>query len=664
MITPGERASRNAERAARERAEQLRLFVEHAPAAVAMLDRDMRYLSVSRRWLSDYRVEGGDILGRSHYELFPELPARWKAVHDRCLAGAVEKGDEEAFPRTDGSIDWVRWEIHPWRDADGDIGGIMLFSEVITERHRAIEALREREAEARRARARALRLVEISVGLMAETSAEVLAQRIVDAAREIVDGSAAVLGRRDGDGLGVDAASGAAPLSSEPDGELLDVIEAHETVRRGTLLGGRLLTHHGSTRAFIVVTAAHDFTEDDQAILRELTMVASLTAQDLEARLRLLEADHNKDQFLAMLSHELRNPLAPIRSSLHVLARAAPGGEQAQRAQAVIARQVDHLTRLVDDLLDATRVSQGKIQLVREPLDLRALLELVIVDHRPAFLAADVALDAALGEQPTAVRADRTRLAQAVGNLVHNAAKFTPAGGRTTLSLERDEARREAVVRVSDTGVGIEPELIPQLFVPFMQAPRTLDRSQGGLGLGLSLVKRLIEMHGGSVTARSAGSGQGAEITMRLPLDESGSRAPITAPDAPRAPVRRRVLVIDDNLDAAESLQAALELEGHEVRVAGDGPEGLFVAREERPEVILCDIGLPGMDGYEVARVVRADEALGRTFLVALTGYARPEDQALALAAGFDHHLAKPPHLEQIAEMLATLRGPDAPRAR
>jgi two-component system CheB/CheR fusion protein len=373
------------------------------------------------------------------------------------------------------------------------------------------------------------------------------------------------------------------------------------------------------------------------------------------SRQNLEEADKRKNEFLAMLSHELRNPLAPIRNSLYILDRAAPGGEQTKRAKAVIERQVVHLTRLVDDLLDVTRIARGKVQLRFDCLELGALLRRAVEDHRSTLGNAGLELAVRIAQKPLWVNGDATRLAQVVGNLLHNAAKFTNWGGHVQVALEEDPPRGMAVIRVNDDGAGIQPQLLPRLFQPFEQADRTLDRSRGGLGLGLAVVKSMTEQHGGEVQAHSDGPGKGAEFTIRLPLVASPAVRPATA----ISPLRtaRRILVIEDNVDAADSLREALELAGHEVEVAYDGLDGLKKAREFKPEIVLCDIGLPEMDGYEVARAMRRDAELRSVHLVALTGYALPEDLAKAKEAGFDRHLPKPPSLEKLDEVLA-IAGP------
>jgi PAS domain S-box-containing protein len=367
----------------------------------------------------------------------------------------------------------------------------------------------------------------------------------------------------------------------------------------------------------------------------------------------LREADRRKTEFLAVLSHELRNPLSPIRNGLFILDRVAPGSDQARRARAVIERQVAHLSRLIDDLLDVTRVSRGKIQLQLEVVEMNELVRQTVDDHHSLFDQREIHLELQQAASKLFVRADRTRLAQVVGNLLQNAAKFTGSGGATTVSVDADAEGRRAVVKVKDTGIGIDPEVLPRLFEPFTQADRALDRSKGGLGLGLSLVKGLVEMQGGTVSAESEGTDKGATFTVRMPLDTSTATQTRPASPAPADRRARRVLVIEDNIDSAETLREALQLGGHSVKVAVTGAEGLEQARAFKPEVVLCDIGLPGMDGYDVARAMRADPELRRMGLVALTGYAAPEDVSLARQAGFDAHLAKPPTIEMLDGVLA-----------
>jgi PAS domain S-box-containing protein len=371
-----------------------------------------------------------------------------------------------------------------------------------------------------------------------------------------------------------------------------------------------------------------------------------------DANRQLVEADERKNEFIAMLSHEVRNPLAPIQSSLDILERVDFEGDQARRAWTVIKRQIEYLTRMIEDLLDITRISRGKVSLEREPLDLNELAQRTAADYGAAFAAADVALDVRPAAVPVYVNGDRTRLAQVIGNLLQNAVKFTPRGGKAMLSILEDAPRRRAIIEMADTGRGIAPEALPAMFAPFAQADPS-DRKLGGLGLGLAVVKGLVQLHGGSVRVASDGPGLGTTLTIELPL----TTAPVVAVRAGSAGAQtsRRVLVIEDNIDAAEGLSAVLELVGHDVKVAHAGPDGIDEARSFHPDVVVCDIGLPDMDGYEVARVMRATPELADIALVALTGYARPDDVTKARAAGFDAHLAKPVSLADLERVVATL---------
>jgi two-component system CheB/CheR fusion protein len=392
-----------------------------------------------------------------------------------------------------------------------------------------------------------------------------------------------------------------------------------------------------------VVQVFHDITERKRA-------ERALRQSETELR----ESDRRKSEFMAMLSHELRNPLAPIRNSLYVLGRAAPGSEQANRATAVINRQVEHLTGLVDDLLDITRISRGKIRLERRRVELNDLVRRTVDDHRSLFEENGVRLDCRLGPEPLFVDADPTRLAQVVGNLLGNAAKFAGQGGLAQVSVATEPGTRRATILVADSGAGMTKETLARLFEPFMQGESTLDRSKGGLGLGLALARELVRLHGGEIRAHSDGAGRGAQFTVSLPQAENED-APGKPAAANRISTGRRVLIIEDNVDAATSLREALELDSHEVAVAHDGPAGLAMASIFHPEVVLCDIGLPGMNGYDVARAFRADEALKRTFLVALSGYALPEDLQHAAEAGFERHLAKPLGLQALQDLLSSL---------
>jgi PAS domain S-box-containing protein len=360
--------------------------------------------------------------------------------------------------------------------------------------------------------------------------------------------------------------------------------------------------------------------------------------EERRAAQALLEADRRKREFLGVLSHELRNPLAPIRNGVYVLSRSPPGSDQANRARDVIQRQTEHLARLVDDLLDVTRIERGKIELQRTRLDLGEVVRRTCDDYRSTFQARRMELRVEAAG-PAWIDGDETRIAQIVGNLLQNAAKFSDDGATVTVRVDAVGGAGE--IRVRDAGAGMSEELLARLFEPFAQADAGLARSKGGLGLGLALVKGLAELHGGSVQASSEGPGLGSEFVIRLPL--ATNQRPSAARGMERGDgAALDVLIIEDNVDAAESLADVLRGEGHRVYVAIDGRSGVALARERKPDVVLCDIGLPDVDGYEVARTLRGDPLLRSVRLIAVTGYAQPEDKARAEAAGFDGHLAKP----------------------
>jgi PAS domain S-box-containing protein len=369
----------------------------------------------------------------------------------------------------------------------------------------------------------------------------------------------------------------------------------------------------------------------------------------------LSEADHRKSEFLATLAHELRNPLAPIRTGLDLL-RMAPGDAgAAERVYGMMDRQLGHLIHLVDDLLDIARITRGKIELQKEPVLLRTIVATAVETSTALIEAHRHALSVELPPDPLELEADVTRMVQVLSNLLNNAAKYTPSGGRIRLSAWREDGH--AVIAVADSGIGIPPDAIGSVFEMFTQVRGSLDRAQGGLGIGLSLVRRLVELHGGRVGAFSGGPGQGSTFTLRLPLRPGTPHAPAAGEQGgatasgPGGPLR--VLVVDDNFDAADSLAALLDILGHTVMVAHDGVEGLAAARSFEPDLVLLDIGLPGMSGHEVAREIRRSPALRHVVLIALTGWGAQSDLQQSQEAGFDQHLTKPVSLESLEQALA-----------
>lgn len=388
---------------------------------------------------------------------------------------------------------------------------------------------------------------------------------------------------------------------------------------------------------------------------------AAVNVDDLvRAEEALREADRHKDEFLAMLAHELRNPLAPILNAVQILRLTGQGAGSPGGVHEVIERQVQHMVRLVDDLLDVSRVSSGRIQLRKCPLDLVAVVQHAVDTHRSAISARHHELALMLPADPLRVDGDFIRLAQVVGNLLNNAAKYSDDGGKLYLSVEREAREGEAplaVVRVRDTGRGIDPAVLPRVFDLFYQVDRTIDRSDGGLGIGLSLAKSLVTMHGGTIEAHSAGRGHGSEFVVRLPVlpepaDEGRPAGGVPATAATAASGSGlRVLVVDDNIDSAESMTLLLRLKGHDVRTAHDGEQAVASALAERPEVVLLDIGLPKLNGYDACRRMR-EGGLRDTLIVAMTGYGQPEDRRRSLEAGFDIHLVKPVDLGAVLELL------------
>ncbi|HEU0036799.1 MAG TPA: ATP-binding protein [Kofleriaceae bacterium] len=399
-------------------------------------------------------------------------------------------------------------------------------------------------------------------------------------------------------------------------------------------------------RAIRMVGATWDVTARVELLAAERTAHAEAE----RARQQAESANRAKDEFLAMLGHELRNPLAPITAALYLMQRTHP--EIHERERGVISRQVAHLSRLVDDLLDVSRIVRGKVQLDRKRVDLAEIIRGQLEIARPLFDARSITVQKSLIDGAW-VDGDADRLAQVISNLLTNAAKFTNEGGRVTVAITRHDDQLEATVH--DTGAGISPALLPHVFGLFVQGAQPLDRGDGGLGLGLAIVKNLVELHGGTVVAESAGDGQGATFRIRLPRVDERRSAPRVAVEVPTTTVFARLLVVDDNLDAADLLGEILRASGYEVRIAPSGDRAVAMLSDFAPDAAILDIGLPGMDGYELARRIRGDARHQRMRLVALTGYGRDVDREQARAAGFDEHVVKPVMPKDLLQMLSRL---------
>jgi PAS domain S-box-containing protein len=402
------------------------------------------------------------------------------------------------------------------------------------------------------------------------------------------------------------------------------------------------------------VAAMEDITDKKRHLeaLRDSERRERERAEELQrAEQALKAADRQKDEFLATLAHELRNPLAPIRTGLELLKQPPASHAAAEKVRTTMQRQLGHLVRLVDDLLDVSRISHGKIELQRERLQLRDVVAHAVEASGALAEASGHALAVQLPAEPIWIEGDEIRLAQVLTNLLNNAAKYTPRGGHIELAAAVEGSA--AVIRVSDDGSGIAEDMLPRVFDLFAQADRDRERSQGGLGIGLSLARRLVKMHGGTITAASAGPGRGSTFTVRLPLaagpsDAASENEPNHAP-----PAACRILVVDDNEDAAETLTTLLGLSGHDTRSAHDGAQALEAARAFAPDLVFLDLGLPDMSGYEVAERLRADRALEGVVLVALTGWGADEDKQRTRAAGFDLHLTKPVDLSAVEDVVA-----------
>jgi PAS domain S-box-containing protein len=532
----------------RERAanELLQLFIEHTPATVAMLDRQMCYLFTSRRWLQEYGSGYTSLTGLCHYDVVPDMPDGWRGVHQRCLAGATERRQEDYFVRVDGSAIWLHWEVLPWYTSGGDIGGIIIFAENITDRKQSEQ-------------------------------------------------------------------------------------------------------------------------EREQLLERERV-----------AREQAEAANRIKDEFLAVLSHELRSPLNPILGWTKLLRSRKFDEKAADRALETIERNAKLQTQLIEDLLDVSRILQGKMVLDTSAVNLATTIEAALETVRLAAQAKDIQIQTVLDANVGNVSGDSNRLQQVIWNLVSNAVKFTPSRGwvevrlsvvqgssfmvhsneQSPMNPKQSTMNKYAQIQVRDNGKGISPEFLPHVFEYFRQADGTTTRTFGGLGLGLAIVRHLVELHGGSVLAESPGEGLGATFTVRLPLME-------TSPEAPEE-VRSdsfwdlgglHVLIVDDEADIRDLVAFILEQSGAEVTVATSASEALAALNQSLPDVLLCDIGMPEVDGYMLIRQVRAllPERGGLIPAIALTAYAGESNQKQALAAGFQLHISKPVEPEELVRAIAQL---------
>jgi PAS domain S-box-containing protein len=567
-----------------------------------------------------------EIRGQGFEELLAEVRRSGKPFVGRDLKAQLQR--VAGAPVTEAYIDVL---YQPMFDRDGAVTGIFVQGHDVSEGHAA--RLAERESAER-----------LADGMVA---ARMVVWDWDIATRAIVFSSNADVVMGTGDAT-IDAVTAAVP--AEDAARLVALREAAIAARSGYQAIVRFVRPSDGRAIWIDVRGKVRCDADGRAVsVRGVTLDVT---ERIKAEEDLRDAHRRKDEFLAMLAHELRNPLAPISSAAQLLNHLQPDNARLQRATGIIVRQVEHITGLVDDLIDVSRVTRGLIATDKQPCDIARIVEQAVEQVRPVIEARRHRLAVTLPAPAAFILGDQKRLVQALTNLLSNAAKYTPDGGNIALAVGAVGATVE--VTVSDDGIGIGAALLPRVFDLFTQGERSADRAQGGLGVGLAVVRSLVELHGGTVDAASAGAGMGSVFTLALPLlhrgvDETAAAAPAPAAAAAGA---LRLLVVDDNDDAAMMLSMLLEASGYQVSSANGSRAGLERALAERPDVCLLDIGLPEMDGYELARRMRAAPELARATLIAITGYGQPEDKQKALAAGFDHHLVKPVNTAELTALL------------
>jgi len=608
--------------------------------AIFLLDPTGRVASWNAGARRINRYDRAEILGR-HFSCFYPAEAVARGWPDYELRMAAQHGrftDEGWRLRKDGSRFWASIVITALRPSDAMGAGFLQITRDLTERRQAEAAIKHSEER--------LRLLiegvrEYAIFLLSPEG--MVASWNSGAQRINCYESTEIIGRHVSCLYPSDAVS-----SGRPDWLL------RTAAKEGSVEDeGWLLRKDGTTFwADVVITALpggegknHGFVQ----IIRDLT--------DRRKVEELLQADRQKNEFLALLTHELRNPLAPIRNALHVLAQPAVDASMAAQVRDIAWRQVDHMSRLLDDLLDVTQIAQGRIELRRGLVDARKILTLSVEDAASLLTERRHQLMLDLPREPLWVYADPARLEQVFTNLLINAAKYTDPGGKITVAARKEG--RHVVTRFTDTGIGIDPLMAASIFDLFVQGERRMDQSAGGAGIGLTLVRRLVELHEGTVEMMSAGRGKGSEFVVNLPGAEPPPAEYVVKPEGQLvAPPTLRVLVVDDNVDAANSLAMALRMTGQRVRVAYDGETALSLAAEDPPEAVLLDLGMPGMDGYQVARRLRGEPGTRSSLIIALTGWGQDADRRKSHEAGFDHHLVKPVDPTVIGRVLAGYRAP------
>jgi len=628
------------EQALREAEEYLRLMVESVKDfAIFTVDPQGRIVSWNPGAEQLFGYPEPEVLGQHLAILFPPED-RAGGIPEQEIATASAKGratDERWHFRKDGSRFFASGVLAPIFDEENRLRGFTKIARDVTQRKQADEAVREA----------AVRLKAIfdtaADGIITIDEDGIVESMNLAAERIFGYGRDEVVGRN------------VAVLMPEPERSahnqyLANYLRTGQRKIIGTIREVRGRRKDEST--FPMELAVSETRLGERRIFTGI--VRDITAYK-KAEEALKDADQRKDQFLAMLAHELRNPLAPISNAVQIMRLEGPNGANFQWSIEVIADQIKHMTRMVDDLLDVSRITRGKVALQKEPIELTHVVDLAVEASRPLIQDYKHDLTVALPDRPILLEVDPPRLAQVLSNLLNNAAKYTPEGGKIALSAEQSAG--EVSIRIRDDGIGIPAELLPRVFDLFVQADQALSRSRGGMGIGLTLVRSLVELHDGRVTAYSDGPGQGSEFVVRLPVAAAAATLSHEAGNLVDGldirPPRRRILVVDDNLSNASSLDLLLRALGQEVHTAFDGLTAVEMARQLHPDVVLLDIGLPVMDGYEVARLCRMEPGMERVTLVAMTGYGKAEDRHRSQQAGFNAHLVKPVNLEDLRLLLS-----------
>jgi PAS domain S-box-containing protein len=623
-----EQALANTEDTLRETNDKLQKTIDSITDGVLVLDREWRYTYVSERAAKIIGMKPEQLVDGCVWDLFPHAEGtKFYEGYHQAMASGQPVHFEEYYPYP---LDmWLECHCYPSAEE------LTVYFRDVSDKRRADEALRENTALLR---------------AISDTSADVIfAKDRAGCLRFANPMTLALIGKP------LDQVLGRTDLEVLDDkGVAWSIMENdRQVMETGVSMELEEFVPMPDGEERIWLSRKIPFRDERGQVVGVLGISRDITDRKRAER-HLQEESHRKDEFLAMLAHELRNPLAPITTGAQLLALFAHDENRVRKASQIISRQAAHMVELVDDLLDVSRVTRGLIDLQKQEVDIQSVIAHAIEQARPLIAARGHNFNTEIVSTRAVVHGDRTRLVQSISNLLNNAAKFTPSGGAITLTLDADESWVK--VSVSDSGAGMSPELLPRVFDLFTQGERTPDRAQGGLGLGLALVKSIITAHGGEVSARSSGVGMGSTFGISLPRSkqEQGADANASALRALDQPARvATVMLVDDNVDAAESLASLLGIYGYKVIVRDDAQGALSAANETMPDVFILDIGLPGIDGYELARRLRAQPEFAKTTLIALTGYGQSSDKNLAMAAGFDHHFVKPADIEKLLQIIA-----------